>query len=178
MIAAAITKGDVEVQNCNPHHVESLTLKLLEAGVGVETGKDSVRVYCDGPPKGVNIKTSPYPGFPTDFQAQYMALMTLAKGQSLITENVFENRFMHAAELQRMGAHITLEGRTAVISGVNELSGAPLMATDLRASASLVLAALAAQGESIISRVYHIDRGYQEIEKKLSALGAKIQRIK
>ncbi len=178
MIAGAITQGDVLVKNCEPKHLEALTLKLISAGVGVEVHEDSVRVFCDGKPKGVNIKTRPHPGFPTDFQAQFMALMTLAEGQSIITEDVFENRFMHVAELNRMGAHIELEGRAAVVNGVARLSGAPLMATDLRASASLVLAALSAEGESVISRVYHIDRGYEEIEKKLSQLGAKIRRVK
>jgi len=178
MIAGAITQGDVLIKNCEPKHIEALTLKLISAGVNVETYEDSVRVNCDGRPKGVNIKTRPHPGFPTDFQAQFMALMTLAKGQSIVTEDVFENRFMHVAELNRMGASIELEGRSAVVRGVERLSGAPLMATDLRASASLVLAALSAEGESVISRVYHIDRGYEEIEKKLSRLGAKIRRVK
>lgn len=178
MIAGAMTQGDVLVKNCEPKHVEALTLKLISAGVSVETHATSIRVHCDKRPQGVNIKTRPHPGFPTDFQAQFMALMTLAEGQSIVTEDVFENRFMHVAELNRMGAHIELEGRSAIVNGVARLSGAPLMATDLRASASLVLAALSAEGESIISSVYHIDRGYEEIEKKLSQLGAKIRRVK
>ncbi|PIQ99490.1 MAG: UDP-N-acetylglucosamine 1-carboxyvinyltransferase [Nitrospinae bacterium CG11_big_fil_rev_8_21_14_0_20_45_15] len=178
MIAGAMTQGDVWVKNCEPKHVEALTLKLISSGVSVETHETSIRVFCDRRPHGVNIKTRPHPGFPTDFQAQFMALMTLAEGQSIITEDVFENRFMHVAELNRMGANIELEGRSAIVSGVARLSGAPLMATDLRASASLVLAALSAEGESVISRVYHIDRGYEEIEKKLSQLGAKIRRVK
>ena len=138
----------------------------------------SIRVRGGRPLAAVNARTHPYPGFPTDIQAQFMALMTLARGQSIIMETVFENRFMHVAELKRMGANITLDGHTAVISGVQSLSSAPLMATDLRASASLVLAALAAKGQSVISRVYHIDRGYVNMEKKLSCLGARIQRVK
>ena len=178
MIASAITRGDVKLTNCIPKHVESLTLKLRQSGLIVEEGETSLRVICDGQVNGVNIKTQPYPGFATDLQAQFMALMTLARGKSIILETVFENRFMHVAELKRMGADITIQGRTAVVSGVKELSGAPLMATDLRASASLVLAALAAKGESVISRVYHIDRGYSDIEQKLYRLGAKIRRGK
>lgn len=176
MIAAAITGGDVEVTNCIPQHVEPLIHKLQEAGIAVETSDTSIRVKGCTSFKGVDIKTQPHPGFPTDLQAQMMALMTLADGQSIIVENVFENRFMHAAELMRMGAKITLDGRTAIVQGVGQLSGAPLMATDLRASASLVLAALAAKGESVISRVYHIDRGYEAMENKLVQLGATVRR--
>jgi UDP-N-acetylglucosamine 1-carboxyvinyltransferase len=178
MIASAITRGDVKITNCIPKQVESLTLKLRQSGLIVEEGETSLRVICNGQLNGVNIKTQPHPGFATDLQAQFMALMTLAQGKSIILETVFENRFMHVAELKRMGADITIQGRTAVVSGVKELSGAPLMATDLRASASLVLAALAAKGESVISRVYHIDRGYSDIEQKLYRLGAKIRREK
>jgi UDP-N-acetylglucosamine 1-carboxyvinyltransferase len=178
MIAAAITRGDVEIQNCVPLHVEPLTLKLRQAGIIVDSNGTSLHVNGDSSFEGVNITTQPYPGFATDLQAQFMALMTLAKGQSIIFETVFENRFMHAAELNRMGADITVQGHTAVVSGVGQLSGAQLMATDLRASASLVLAALAATGESTISRVYHIDRGYLDMEEKLSRLGAKIFRAK
>ncbi len=178
MIAAAITRGDVEIQNCVPLHVEPLTLKLRQAGIIVDSNGTCLHVNGDNSFEGVNITTQPYPGFATDLQAQFMALMTLAKGQSIIFETVFENRFMHAAELNRMGADITVQGHTAVVSGVGQLSGAQLMATDLRASASLVLAALAATGESTISRVYHIDRGYLDMEEKLSRLGAKIFRAK
>tara|TARA_B110000467_G_C18258815_1_gene445036 strand:- start:251 stop:1231 length:981 start_codon:yes stop_codon:yes gene_type:complete len=178
MIASAITGGNVKINNCLPRQVETLTLKLRQAGMIVEETETSVRVISDGSFNGVNIKTQPYPGFATDLQAQFMALMTLAQGQSIILETIFENRFMHAAELKRMGADITLQGRTAIVNGVKRLSGAPLMATDLRASASLVLAALAAEGESVISRVYHIDRGYFNIEEKLYRLGAKIRRKK
>jgi UDP-N-acetylglucosamine 1-carboxyvinyltransferase len=178
MIAAAITQGDVTIENCVPQHVEPITLKLQEAQVDVETSENKIRVRGKGPIRAVNARTHPYPGFPTDIQAQFMALMTLAQGQSIIMETVFENRFMHVAELKRMGANIVLDGHTAIISGIKGLSGAPLMATDLRASASLVLAALAAKGQSIISRVYHIDRGYVGIEKKLSKLGARIDRVR
>ena len=178
MIAAAITQGDVLIENCVPQHVEPIILKLQEAQADVEIEGSSIRVRGSRPLQAVNARTHPYPGFPTDIQAQFMALMTLSRGQSIIMETVFENRFMHVAELKRMGADITLDGHTAIINGVQGLSGAPLMATDLRASASLVLAALAAKGQSIISRVYHIDRGYVSMEKKLSDLGARIKRVK
>lgn len=178
MIAAAITGGDVEIVRCNPEHVKPLIRKLQQVGVKIETSKETIRVKGASNLKGAEIQTVPYPGFPTDLQAQFMALMTIAKGQSIIRETVFENRFMHVAELRRMGADISVDGHTAIIRGIDHLSGAPLMATDLRASASLVLAALAAQGESVISRVYHIDRGYEMMEKKMSQLGAKIRRVK
>lgn len=178
MIAAAITGGDVEITDCIPQHLEPLIHKLQEAGIQVEVGDSRLRVKGGNRFKSTDIKTQPHPGFPTDLQAQMMALMTLAEGQSIIVENVFENRFMHAAELVRMGAEIILDGHTAIVKGVGQLCGAPLMATDLRASASLVLAALAAKGESVISRVYHIDRGYEAMEKKLVRLGAKIRRVK
>tara|TARA_Y100001936_G_scaffold81470_1_gene80047 strand:+ start:1361 stop:2614 length:1254 start_codon:yes stop_codon:yes gene_type:complete len=178
MIAAAITQGDVTIENCVPQHLEPITLKLQEAQVPIEIEKNKIRVLGRTPIGAVNVRTHPYPGFPTDIQAQFMALMTLAQGQSIIMETVFENRFMHVAELKRMGANISLDGKTAIVNGVQGLSGAPLMATDLRASASLVLAALAAKGRSVISRVYHIDRGYVTIEKKLAQLGAQINRIK
>jgi len=178
MIASAITGGDVNIIDCLPKQVETLTLKLRQAGVTVEEAKTSLRVISGGSLNGVSIKTQPYPGFATDLQAQFMALMTLAQGQSIILETIFENRFMHVAELNRMGANITVQGHTALVNGIRQLSGAPLMATDLRASVSLVLAALAAKGESIISRIYHIDRGYFGIEEKLCRLGAKIRRRK
>ena len=178
MIAAAITGGDLQVEHCLPQHLEPVILKLKEAGVEVIENGDWVRVRRNGTLHAANIVTQPYPGFATDIQAQFMALMTLADGQSVITENVFENRFLHAAELKRMGANILLDGHTAVVKGVDHLSGAPVMATDLRASASLVLAGLAAQGETVISRVYHIDRGYETMEEKLSQLGASIRRIR
>ena len=178
MIAAAITEGEVLIENCIPQHLEPIILKLQEAQVDVEVEDSSILVRGGRPLQAINAKTHPYPGFPTDIQAQFMALMTLSRGQSIIMETVFENRFMHVAELKRMGADITLDGHTAIINGVQGLSGASLMATDLRASASLVLAALAAKGQSIISRVYHIDRGYVSMEQKLSDLGARIKRIK
>ena len=178
MIAAAITGGDVEIVNCIPEYIEPVIVKLTEAGVKIDTEKDFIRVKANGKIKSVDIKTSPYPAFPTDMQAQFMSLMSISEGMSVITETVFENRFMHVAELRRMGANIKVEGNTAVIKGVPKLSAAPLMATDLRASASLILAGLAAEGETVISRVYHLDRGYEAIEKKLSALGAKIRRVK
>ena len=178
MIAAAITEGEVLIENCIPQHLEPIILKLQEAQVDVEVEDSSILVRGGRPLQAINAKTHPYPGFPTDIQAQFMALMTLSHGQSIIMETVFENRFMHVAELKRMGADITLDGHTAIINGVQGLSGAPLMATDLRASASLVLAALAAKGQSIISRIYHIDRGYVSMEQKLSDLGARIKRIK
>ena len=178
MIAAAITEGEVLIENCIPQHLEPIILKLQEAQVDVEVEDSSILVRGGRPLQAINARTHPYPGFPTDIQAQFMALMTLSRGQSIIMETVFENRFMHVAELKRMGADITLDGHTAIINGVQGLSGAPLMATDLRASASLVLAALAAKGQSIISRVYHIDRGYVSMEQKLSDLGARIKRIK
>jgi UDP-N-acetylglucosamine 1-carboxyvinyltransferase len=146
--------------------------------VDVIEGDGQVRVRRNGALRPANIVTQPYPGFATDIQAQFMALMALADGQSVITENVFENRFLHAAELKRMGANILLDGRTAIVNGVERLSGAPVMATDLRASASLVLAGLAAEGETTISRVYHIDRGYESMEQKMSQLGATIRRIR
>jgi UDP-N-acetylglucosamine 1-carboxyvinyltransferase len=178
MIAAAITEGEVLIENCIPQHLEPIILKLQEAQVDVEVEDSSILVRGGRPLQAINARTHPYPGFPTDIQAQFMALMTLSRGQSIIMETVFENRFMHVAELKRMGADITLDGHTAIINGVQGLSGAPLMATDLRASASLVLAALAAKGQSIISRVYHIDRGYVNMEQKLSDLGARIKRVK
>lgn len=178
MIAGAITGGEVEVLNCLPDDLEPIVLKLREAGVDVAVNERSVKVRSHSPLTPVNIRTHPYPGFPTDVQAQFMALMVLAQGQSVITETVFENRFMHVAELRRMGAEILIDGHTAIVRGVKRLSGAPVMATDLRASASLVLAGLAAKGQTLISRVYHIDRGYQEMEKKLSKLGASIRRVK
>jgi UDP-N-acetylglucosamine 1-carboxyvinyltransferase len=178
MIAAAITNGDVEVLNCVPGHMEPIIDKLRQAGVTVETGENSVRVKGNGKLSPVDFTTEPYPGFATDVQAQFMTLMTLAKGQSRITETVFENRFMHVAELKRMGADIFIEGHTATVRGVDHLSGAPVMATDLRASACLVLAGLVAERDTVVSRVYHIDRGYQDMEKKLSQLGAAIRRVK
>lgn len=178
MIASAITEGDVWVRGIKPLFVEALTTKLQEAGAGVTVQNDEIRVVGSHPIESTHVTTAPYPGFATDFQAQFMALMTLARGSSVITETIFENRFLHAQELARMGADIKIEGHTAVVKGVKKLSGAPLMASDLRASAALILAGLAAKGVTEVHRIYHIDRGYEEIEKKLRQLGAKIKRVK
>ena len=176
MIAAAITGGDLRITDCEPEQVHALALKLSEAGLEVSEGADWIRVRGDGSVRPVNVKTAPYPGFPTDLQAQFMALMTLAGGTCVLTETIFENRFMHAAELARMNARIHIDGRTAHIDGVAHLAGASVTATDLRASASLVLAGLAADGETIVRNVYHIDRGYQRLEERLRELGADIRR--
>lgn len=178
MIAAAITGGDVRISNMQLEHLDALVFKLQDAGVEI-INKDGV-VRVKGPKKirSVNIKTRPYPGFPTDMQAQFMALMAVADGTSIIAENIFENRFMHVSELLRFGADIIIDGRSATVKGVKKLSGAPVMATDLRASASLILAGLAAEGETEITRIYHLDRGYEAIEKKLAGLGADIIRVK
>lgn len=178
MIAGAITGGDVEVLDCVPSHMDAISQKLRVAGVQLDEKENSVRVRREGELTPVHIRTHPYPGFATDVQAQFMTLMTVAKGQSMITETVFENRFMHVAELKRMGADIMIEGNTAMVSGVTQLSGAPVMATDLRASACLVLAGLVADRDTVVSRVYHIDRGYQEMDQKLLQLGAAIRRVK
>lgn len=178
MIAAAMTGGDVVLRQCEPRHLDAAISKLQEAGVGITPVKGGLRVV--GPPDitSINVKTIPYPGFPTDLQAQMIACMSVARGISVVTETVFENRFMHVYELMRMGADIVIEGPSAIIKGVPKLRGAPVMATDLRASASLVLAGLIAEGTTELSRVYHIDRGYERIEEKLSRLGADIRRVK
>lgn len=177
VIAAAITGGRVAVRNCVPAHLDAVLSKVQEAGAYIEAGGDEIKVSSGGRIKPVNVKTLPYPGFPTDMQAQFMSLMTIADGTSVIHETIFENRFTHVAELRRLGADIQTEGRSAVVKGVERLSGAPVMATDLRASASLILAGLAAEGETVVSRIYHLDRGYEHIERKLSALGADIERV-
>jgi UDP-N-acetylglucosamine 1-carboxyvinyltransferase len=178
VIAGAITRGDLTITGCIPEHLTALTMKLAEAGVTVsQTGPDSIHVKCEGALLPVDMTTEEYPGFATDLQAQYMALMTQAEGISIITETIFENRFMHAQELIRMGANIRVDGRQAIIAGRSRLTGAGVIASDLRASASLVLAALVAKGETVIDRVYHIDRGYEKIEAKLSAVGALIRRV-
>jgi UDP-N-acetylglucosamine 1-carboxyvinyltransferase len=177
LIAGALTGGDINVTNCDPSHLTALTQKLEEVGVKLRPNGDSVRVMGDGGFRPADINTEEYPGFATDMQAQYMALATQADGTSIITENIFENRFMHAQELVRMGAHIKIEGRRAIVRGRTPLSAAAVLASDLRASASLVLAALVADGETIIDRVYHIDRGYERIEEKLKAVGGEIRRI-
>jgi UDP-N-acetylglucosamine 1-carboxyvinyltransferase len=178
MVAGAITDGDIRLKGCMPGHLDAVIAKIKEAGVEITEEDEGLRVKGVKRPKAVDIKTMPYPGFPTDMQAQMMTLMTIADGMSVITETIFENRFMHVAELKRMGADIKIEGNTAIVHGVQNISGAPLMATDLRASASLIIAGLVAKGETTLSRVYHIDRGYEKIEKKLSALGARITREK
>ena len=177
-IAAAITGGEVRIRDCRPEHLEAVITKLEEAGAEIEACPDSLRVAANGRLRAVNVRTQPFPGFATDMQAQMMALMAVTEGQSVITESVFENRFMHVNELLRMGADITIAGNAAVVRGVPSLVGAPVMATDLRASASLVLAGLAARGSTVISRIYHLDRGYETIEHKLTALGADVERVK
>ena len=177
VIAAAITGGDLRVTDCNPEHFAATTIKLRQAGVSVEAEPAAVRVKGNGKLRSVDVRTEEFPGFATDLQAQYMALMTQAEGISLITETIFENRFMHAQELMRMGANIRIEASQAMVAGKSQLTGAGVIASDLRASASLVLAALVARGETVIDRVYHIDRGYEKIEEKLAAVGARIQRV-
>jgi len=177
LIAGALTGGDLNIAGCDPAHLTAVLAKLKAAGVKTKSTKDSVRVMGDNPFTAADVTTEEYPGFPTDMQAQFMALATQAEGTSIITENIFENRFMHAQELVRMGANIKIEGRRAVVVGKTQLSAAAVLASDLRASASLVLAALVADGETIIDRVYHIDRGYEKIEEKLKAVGAQIKRI-
>jgi len=177
VIAGALTGGDLMVTGCEPLHLNALLQKLQECGVTVRPNGESVRVMGDAPLRCADIATKEYPGFPTDMQAQYLALATQADGASIVTENIFENRFMHALELVRMGANVKIEGNRAVVRGRTPLSGAAVQASDLRASASLVLAALVAEGETIIDRVYHIDRGYERIEEKLRGVGAQIRRI-
>src|SRR5512139_1589663 len=177
VIAGAITRGSVVVKHCEPSHLDALLAKVTEAGAEVKVADRTITVHGSGTIQPVNIKTLPYPGFPTDMQAQFMSLMALAQGTSVINETIFENRFTHVAELRRMGADIVIEGRSAVVKGMPKLSGAPVMATDLRASASLILAGLAAEGQTVVSRIYHLDRGYDSIEQKLSALGADIKRV-
>ncbi len=178
LAAAGMTGGHLTLSPCDMSSIEAVVSRLRMAGLSIESRGDVLEVKGDGPIRSVDVKTWPFPGFPTDMQAQYMALMSLGDGISIITEQIFENRFMHVSELRRLGANIKLEGRTAIVTGVRGLSGAPVMATDLRASACLVLAALAATGTTEISRVYHLDRGYDRIEKKLGAVGARIERVK
>jgi UDP-N-acetylglucosamine 1-carboxyvinyltransferase len=177
LIAAGVTGGEITVSGCDASHNEALIAKLRDAGMSIEAKGDVLTAKAGNGIRSVDVKTLPYPGFPTDLQAQIMAMMALGNGLSVITETVFENRFMHVSEMMRMGADIDIQGKSAIIRGVPKLHGAPVMATDLRASASLILAGLAAEGTTTLSRVYHIDRGYQQIEKKLSALGADIRRI-
>lgn len=178
LVAAAITRGRVKVKDTDANQLEAVLLKLEEAGAKIEVGEDWISLDMEGrQPKAVNIRTAPYPAFPTDMQAQFTALNSVADGQATIVETVFENRFMHVQEMQRMGAHLQIEGNTVVSKGRDALTAAPVMATDLRASACLVLAALVAEGETVVERIYHIDRGYECIEEKLQQLGARIRRI-
>jgi UDP-N-acetylglucosamine 1-carboxyvinyltransferase len=179
IVAAAITNGELEIKNCRPEHLKAVIGKLRETGVEIEElNQSTLSVKCsDKGLRSKDVTTEPHPDFPTDMQAQYMALMTQATGEANIVETIFENRFMHASELMRMGAEIHIAGNTATVRGKTKLMGAPVQASDLRASASLVLAGLAAQGETVVDRVYHIDRGYETIVKKLSKIGAKIERV-
>jgi len=177
LMAGAITGGDLNIDCCNPEHLGSLLGKLEEMGVKLEIGKENVRVHSGGALKAADITTEEYPGFPTDMQAQFMALATQAAGTSIVTENIFENRFMHVGELNRMGANISVQGRSATVRGGTKLQSAAVMCSDLRASAALVLGALVADGESILDRVYHMDRGYERLEEKLRGVGAQIRRM-
>jgi UDP-N-acetylglucosamine 1-carboxyvinyltransferase len=176
-VAAAITRGRVEIASCNPDHLVAVVAKLREAGATVETGRSSMTVSAADRPAAVHISTAPYPGFPTDLQAQFTALLCLGRGTGVVTENIFESRFLHALELNRMGARIDITGNMAVILGVERLTSAQVMASDLRASAALVLAGMATRGTTEILRIYHLDRGYEKIETKLRALGARIERV-
>jgi UDP-N-acetylglucosamine 1-carboxyvinyltransferase len=177
LVAAAATGGSVRLRNTSARILEAVVDKLREAGAKITAEDDAIALQMDGPPLSVNLCTSPYPAFPTDMQAQFMALDCIARGTAVLTETIFENRFMHALELQRMGADIEISGNAAVVKGVAQLDGATVMATDLRASASLVIAGLVAKGETVVERIYHLDRGYECIEEKLSQLGARIRRI-
>ncbi|MEW8690912.1 MAG: UDP-N-acetylglucosamine 1-carboxyvinyltransferase, partial [Candidatus Thiodiazotropha endolucinida] len=178
LVAAAITQGNIKVRDTRSELVDSVLQKLREAGAEIEIGEDWISLDMKGKrPRAVDVYTAPYPAFPTDMQAQFTALNSVAEGVGIVTETIFENRFMHVQELQRMGAQIKLEGNTAICTGANNLTGAPVMATDLRASASLVLAGLVAEGETLVDRIYHIDRGYQNIEEKLAGLGGEIRRL-
>lgn len=178
LVAAAVTGGRVKLKDTDPTILEAVLAKLQEAGAEITTGKDWIELNMHGKrPKAVNVRTAPYPAFPTDMQAQFIALNALAEGTGTVIETIFENRFMHALEMQRMGAKIQIEGNTAIVTGIPELKAAPVMATDLRASASLVIAGLMAKGDTLIDRIYHIDRGYECIEEKMQLLGAKIRRV-
>jgi len=178
LVAGAITGGKVKLKNTRPHILDAVLDKLTEAGADISTGEDWIQLDMHGnKPKAVSLRTAPYPAFPTDMQAQFIALNCVAEGVGIITETIFENRFMHVQELQRMGADIRLESNTAICTGIDRLTAAPVMATDLRASASLVLAGLIAQGNTLVDRIYHIDRGYDHIEEKLTQLGATIRRV-
>jgi UDP-N-acetylglucosamine 1-carboxyvinyltransferase len=178
LVAGAITGGDVLVEGAEQHPLEALLVKLEASGATVDSTPEGIRVRRSGPIRSVNVKTAPFPGFPTDMQAQFMAYMCLGDGFSVISETIFENRFMHVMELRRMGAVIDVSGNIAAVKGMDSLSGAPLMATDLRASAGLVLAGLAAKGTTEVLRIYHLDRGYDGLEHKLASLGAGIERVR
>jgi UDP-N-acetylglucosamine 1-carboxyvinyltransferase len=178
MVAAAMTGGDVTIKKAVPEHQKALMDKLLQSGVRVEIKKDALRIRRNGKLKSVDVTTLPFPGFPTDLQAQMMALMSITPGISVITEKIYPDRFIHVAELNRMGSEIFLEGASAIVHGVKKLSGAPVTASDLRASAGLLLAGLVAEGRTEVHRVYHLDRGYEGIERKFSSLGAKMWREK
>ncbi len=178
LVAGAITRGHVRIKHTRPDHLDAVTAKLREAGASIEIGENWIEVDMRGRrPRAVDVRTAPYPAFPTDMQAQFAALNTVAAGVGTIIETIFENRFMHMLEMRRLGAEIRLEGNTAIIRGVERLTAAPVMATDLRASASLVLAGLVAEGRTEIERIYHIDRGYETIEEKLAGIGAQIRRV-
>ncbi|OAI10547.1 UDP-N-acetylglucosamine 1-carboxyvinyltransferase [Methylomonas lenta] len=178
LVAGAISRGRVKLKNTDPKTLDAVLVKLIEAGAEITTGDNWIELNMHGNrPKAVSVRTAPYPAFPTDMQAQFCAMNAVAEGVGLVTETVFENRFMHIQEMQRMGSQIKLESNTAIITGIDRLTGAPVMATDLRASASLVLAALAADGDTLVDRIYHIDRGYDHIEEKLNQLGAIIRRV-
>lgn len=178
LVAAAVTRGKIRARDTDPSSLDAVLHKLTEAGAIITTGDDWIELDMQGKrPLAVDIHTDPYPAFPTDMQAQFCTLNAVAEGVGVVTETVFENRFMHIPELQRMGADIRLEGNTAICSGLEELKGAPVMATDLRASASLVIAGLVADRDTLVDRIYHVDRGYQNIEEKLSGLGARIRRV-
>jgi len=178
MVAAGLTRGNIKILHCPLQHMETIVSRLRESGMEIESDGEGARVVGNRRIRSVDVKTQPYPGFPTDMQAQFMVLMSLAKGLSVISETIFENRFIHVSELRRMGANIRIQGDTAIIQGVESLSGAQVMATDLRASASLILAGLAAEGVTEVSRVYHLDRGYEGLDKKLAKLGADIKRVR
>ena len=178
LCAVAMAGGQVRLQNAAPKTMKAVLDKLVEAGAEIQTGENWIDIKMTQRPKAVDVRTVPHPGFPTDMQAQFMAMNAVAEGSSRMVETIFENRFMHVLELNRMGAHISAEGNTALVKGVEQLSGATVMATDLRASASLVIAGLVADGDTIVERIYHLDRGYEHIEEKLGKVGAKIERLK
>src|SRR5574340_25697 len=177
LVAAAASGGEIRLKETRTDSLDSVLDKLMEAGAAIESGEDWIHLKMNNPLKSVNLRTAPYPAFPTDMQAQFMALNCIARGTAVLTETIFENRFMHALELQRLGANIEISGNAAVVKGVAQLDGATVMATDLRASASLVIAGLVARGETVVERIYHLDRGYECIEEKLSQLGARIRRV-